>query len=93
MATGRWVGGYIVSGSVGKWRMVSRLVSCWWVGLWLVVLIEPKKDAQNVKNELQETLSVLGFSYICSLFIVANDKSILYHGNIKKRRQKMQEKY
>ena len=58
-----------------------------------MVLIESKKDAQSVKKELQETLSVLGFSYICSLFLLANDKFILHYDKMKKRKQKMQEKY
>ena len=35
-----------------------------------------EKDTQRVKEELQRTLSVLDFSYICSLFLVANDKSV-----------------
>ena len=39
-----------------------------------------------VKEELQRTLSVLDFSYICSLFLVANDKSILHHDNMQKRK-------
>ena len=46
-----------------------------------------RKDAQRVKKELQETLSVLDFfSYICFLFLVANDKSILHHDNIQKQK-------
>ena len=45
-----------------------------------------EKDTQRVKEELQRTLSVLDFSYICSLFLVANDKSILHHDNIQKRK-------
>ena len=43
-----------------------------------------EKDAQRVKEELQGTLSVSDFPYICSLFLVPNNKSILYHDNIKK---------
>ena len=43
-----------------------------------------EKDTQRVKEELQRTFSVLDFSYICSLFLVANDKSILQHHNIHK---------
>ena len=35
------------------------------------------KDTQGVKKELQRTLYVLDFFYICSLFLVANNKSIL----------------
>ena len=38
---------------------------------------------QRVQEELQGTLSVSDFSDICSLFLVTNDKSILYHDNIK----------
>ena len=45
-----------------------------------------EKDTQRVKEELQRTLSVLHFSFICSLFLVANDKSILHHGNIQKQK-------
>ena len=45
-----------------------------------------EKDTQRVKEELQRTLSVLDFSYICSLFLVANDKSILHHDNIQKQK-------
>ena len=45
-----------------------------------------EKDALRVKEELQRILSVLDFSYICSLFLVANDKSILHHDNIQKRK-------
>ena len=45
-----------------------------------------EKDTQRVKEELQRTLSVLDFSYVCSLFLVANDKSILHHDNTQKRK-------
>ena len=45
-----------------------------------------EKDTQRAKEELQRTLSVLDFSYICSLFLVANDKSILHHDNIQKQK-------
>ena len=45
-----------------------------------------EKATQRVKEELQRTLSVLDFCYICSLFLVANDKSILDHDNIQKRK-------
>ena len=45
-----------------------------------------EKETQRVEEELQRTLSVLDFSYICSLFLVANDKSILHHDNIQKRK-------
>ena len=44
------------------------------------------KDTQRVKEKLQRTLSVLDFSYVCSLFVVANDKSISHHDNIQKRK-------
>ena len=43
-----------------------------------------QKDTQRVTEELQRMLAVLDFSYICSLFLVANDKSILQHDNIQK---------
>ena len=45
-----------------------------------------ENDTQRVKKKLQRTFSVLDFSYICSLFLVANDKSILHHDNIHKRK-------
>ena len=45
-----------------------------------------ENDTQRVKEELQRTFSVLDFSYICSLFLVANDKSILHHDDIHKRK-------
>ena len=45
-----------------------------------------EKDAQRVKEYFQRTISVLDFSYICSLFLVANDKSILHNGNMQKRK-------
>ena len=47
-----------------------------------------EKDTEKIKEELQETLSCLDFSYICSLFLVANDKSILHHDNTQKRKLK-----
>ena len=43
-----------------------------------------EKDAKKIREELRGTLSCLDFSYICSLFLVANDKSVLHHGNIQK---------
>ena len=43
-----------------------------------------EKKAKTIKEELQRTLSWLDFSYICSLFLVANDKKILQHGDIQK---------
>ena len=45
-----------------------------------------ENDTQRVKEELQRTFSVLDFSYICSLFLVANGKSILHHHNIHKQK-------
>ena len=47
-----------------------------------------ENDTQRVKKELQRTFSVLDFSYICSLFLFANDKSILHHDNIHMRKLK-----
>ena len=47
-----------------------------------------ENDKQRVKEELKRTFSVLHFSYICSLFLVANDKSILHRNNIHKRKLK-----
>ena len=47
-----------------------------------------EKDTMRIKEELQGTLSCLYFSYICSLFLVANDKSFLHHDNIQKRKLK-----
>ena len=45
-----------------------------------------EKDTQRVKEEISRTLSVLDFSYICSLFLVANYKSILHHYNRQRRK-------
>ena len=47
-----------------------------------------EKDTERIREEIQGTLSCLDFSYICSLFLVANDESILQHGNIQKRKLK-----
>ena len=47
-----------------------------------------EKETKRIREELQGTLSCLDFSYICSLFLVANDKSILHHDNIQKRKLK-----
>ena len=44
------------------------------------------KDTQRVKEKLQRTLSVLDFSYVCSLFLIANGKSTLHHDNIQKQK-------
>ena len=46
------------------------------------------KRTQRIKEELQGTLSCLDFLYICSLFLVANDKSNLHLDNIQKRKLK-----
>ena len=43
-----------------------------------------EKDTERIREALQGTLSCLDFSYICSFFLVANDKSILHHENIQK---------
>ena len=45
-----------------------------------------EKDTQRVKEELKGTLSVLDFSWICSLFLVANDESTSHHNNIQKQK-------
>ena len=45
-------------------------------------IITLENNTQRVKKELQRTFSVLDFSNICSLFLVATDKSILHHDNI-----------
>ena len=45
-------------------------------------IITLENNAQRVKKELQKTFSVLDFSNICFLFLVATDKSILHHDNI-----------
>ena len=47
-----------------------------------------EKDTKRIKEELQGTLSCLDFSFLCSLFLVANDKSILHHDNTQKRKLK-----
>ena len=47
-----------------------------------------EKHTKRIKEELQGTLPCLEFSYICSLFLVANDKSILHHDNIQKQKIK-----
>ena len=47
-----------------------------------------EKDTERIREEIQGTLSCLDFSYICSLFLVADDESILQHGNIQKRKLK-----
>ena len=45
-----------------------------------------EKDTQRVKEELERRLWVVDFSHICSLFLVANNKSILHHYNIQKQK-------
>ena len=47
-----------------------------------------EKDTKSIREELQGALYCLDLSYICSLFLVANDKSILHHDNIQKRKLK-----
>ena len=49
-----------------------------------------KKDfrRKGIKVYLQGTLSCLEFLYNCSLFLVANDKSISHLGNIQKQKLK-----
>ena len=47
---------------------------------------ENQYDTQRVKEELQRTFSVLGFSYIYYLFLVAKYKSFLHDDNIQKRK-------
>ena len=47
-----------------------------------------EKDTKRIREQLQGTLSCLDFSYICSLFLLANGKSNLHHGNIQKRKLK-----
>ena len=47
---------------------------------------EDKYDTQRVKEELQRTFSVLVFSYIYYLFLMAKYKSFLHDGNIQKRK-------
>ena len=49
---------------------------------------KPEKDTKGIKEGLQGTLSCLDSSYICSLFLVANDKSVIHHDNIQKRKLK-----
>ena len=45
-----------------------------------------ENDTQRVKEESQRTFSVLDFCYICSLFLLANGKSILHQDNIHKQK-------
>ena len=40
-----------------------------------------KEDLQGIKEGLRGTLYLLEFSYICSLFLLANDKSISHQNN------------
>ena len=47
-----------------------------------------EKDKKRIRKKLQGTLSCLDFSYICSLFLIANDKSNLHLDNIQKRKLK-----
>ena len=41
-------------------------------------------DTRRIKEDLQGALSCLDVSYIYSLFLVADDKSILHQDNIQK---------
>ena len=50
-----------------KWKRISIL----------------EKDTKRIREELHGNLSCLDFSYSCSLFLVANDKSISHHYYIK----------
>ena len=47
-----------------------------------------KEKKKRIREELKETLSCLDFPFICSLFLVANDKSIFHYDNIQKRKLK-----
>ena len=47
-----------------------------------------EKDTKRIREELHGTISCLDFSYICSLFLVTNNTSILHHDNIQKRKLK-----
>ena len=46
------------------------------------------KDTKRIREELKRTLSCSDFSYICSLLLVTNDKSVLHYGNIQKQELK-----
>ena len=43
-----------------------------------------ENNAQRFMVQLQGNVSVLDFSYICSLFLVANNETNLHHRNIQK---------
>ena len=45
-----------------------------------------EKDTKEIKQNFQGTFSCLDFSYICSLFLVANIKLILHNDNIQKQK-------
>ena len=47
-----------------------------------------EKDTKIIWKYKQGTLFCLNFSYICYLFLVSNDKSVLHHDNIQKRKLK-----
>lgn len=50
--------------------------------------IEKDFRRKRIKEYLQGTVSCLDFLYNCSLFLVANDKSISHLGNIQKGKLK-----
>ena len=72
--------------------MYVQFTSCVYGGLLEVEIKSKQKrinilenDAQIVKEELLGTISVLDVSYIYSLFLVANDRSVLHHDNVQKQ--------
>ena len=72
--------------------MYVQFTSCVYGGVWEVEIKSKQKrintlenDAQTVKEELLGTFSVLDVSYIYSLFLVANDRSVLHHDNVQKQ--------
>ena len=72
--------------------MYVQFTSCVYGGLLEVEIKSKQKrinilenDAQIVKEELLGTISVLDVSYICFLFLVANDKFVLHHDNVQKQ--------
>ena len=72
--------------------MYVQFTSCVYGGLLEVEIKSKQKrinilenDAQIVKEELLGEISVLDVSYICFLFLVANDKFVLHHDNVQKQ--------
>ena len=72
--------------------MYVQFTSCVYGGLLEVEIKSKQKrintlenDAQTVKEELLGIFSVLDVSYIYSLFLVANDRSVLHHDNVQKQ--------